>query len=211
MVVVRQQVTADELLYMPDDGFRYELVQGELRQMTPAGNVHGRVVMNFGISLGSYIKEHNIGVVYAAETGFKLATNPDTVRAPDVAFVSRARVEAVGEVEGFWHGAPDLAVEVISPSDGYADVEEKVFDWLDAGTKMIVVVNPPQRSGPRTSHNRHHRTHRGNVLNGADVVPNFELAVGISSRNRASSPRFVSAIPRRCHEKDANLPDRKKA
>lgn len=178
MVVVRQQVTADELLYMPDDGFRYELVQGELRQMTPAGNVHGRVVMNFGISLGSYIKEHNIGVVYAAETGFKLATNPDTVRAPDVAFVSRARVEAVGEVEGFWPGAPDLAVEVISPGDGYADVEEKVFDWLDAGTKMVVVVNPRQRSATAyRSQTDIIALTEADVLNGADVVPGFELAV----------------------------------
>jgi Uma2 family endonuclease len=101
MAVVRQQVTADELLYMPDDGFRYELVQGELRQRYPPENVHGRVAMNFGISLGSYVKEHNLGDVYAAETGFKLASDPDTVRAPDVAFVSRVRVEAIGEIEGF--------------------------------------------------------------------------------------------------------------
>lgn len=73
MVVVRQQVTAKELLSMPDDGSRYELVQGELRQMTPAGNFHGRVTMNFGISLGSYVKTHNLGAVYAAETGFRLS------------------------------------------------------------------------------------------------------------------------------------------
>jgi len=101
MDVVRQQVTADELLHMPDDGFRYELVQGELRRMAPAGNVHGRVAMNIGISLGNYVKAHDLGTVYAAETGFRLAEDPDTVRAPDVAFVSRPRVEAVGEVEGF--------------------------------------------------------------------------------------------------------------
>ena len=123
---------------MPDDGFRYELVRGELRRMNPAGNVHGRVAMNFGILLGSYVKAHDLGTVYAAETGFKLATDPDTVRAPDVAFVGRARVEAVGELEGFWPGTPDLAVEVVSPRDGaHAEVEEKVFDWLDAGTKTV--------------------------------------------------------------------------
>ena len=153
MDVVRQQVTADELLLMPDDGFRYELVKGELRRMTPAGNVHGRVTMNVGISLGGYVKAHDLGAVYAAETGFRLSSDPDTVRAPDVAFVSQANVEAVGEVEGFWPGAPDLAVEVVSPTDSYADVEENIFDWLDAGTKMVVVTGKkavaPVRQGFR--------------------------------------------------------------
>ena len=115
MDVIRQQVTVDELLRMPNDGFRYELVQGELRRMNPAGNEHGRVAMNVGISLGTYVKAHDLDAVYAAETGFKLATDPDTIRAPDVAFVSRSRVEAIGDMEGFWPEAPDLAVEVVLP------------------------------------------------------------------------------------------------
>jgi Uma2 family endonuclease len=80
MDVVRQQVTADELLLMPDEGFRYELVNGELRRMTPAGNVHGRVAMNVGISLGEYVKAHDLGAVYATKTGFRLAGDPGTVR-----------------------------------------------------------------------------------------------------------------------------------
>ena len=91
--------------------------------------------------------------MYAAETGFRLSSDPDTVRAPDVAFVSQANVEAVGEVEGFWPGAPDLAVEVVSPTDSYADVEENIFDWIDAGTKMVVVTGKkavePVRQGFR--------------------------------------------------------------
>lgn len=116
MTVVRQQVTAEELLYMPDDGFRYELVRGELRKMTPAGNVHGRIAMRVAWPLARYVEEKQLGAVYAAETGFRLADDPDTVRAPDVAFVGRKRLEAVGEVEGFWPGAPDLVVEVISPA-----------------------------------------------------------------------------------------------
>jgi Uma2 family endonuclease len=178
MDVVRQQATADELLHMPDDGFRYELVRGELRQMSPAGNVHGRVAMNFGILLGSHVRAHDLGAVYAAETGFRLATNPDTVRAPDVAFVSRGRVEAIGEIEGFWPEAPDLSVEVISPGDAYADVEEKVFDWLDAGTKMVVVVNPRQRSATvyKSPTDIIALTEAG-VLDGGDIVPGLKLAV----------------------------------
>ena len=178
MAVVRQQVTADELLNMPDDGFRYELVQGELRQRYPPENVHGRVAMNFGISLGSYVKEHNLGAVYTAETGFKLASDPDTVRAPDVAFVSRVRVEAIGEIEGFWPGAPDLAAEVTSPGDTYAEVEEKVFAWLDAGTRMVVVVNPRQRSATEyRSQTDIIALTEADVLDGGDVVPGFELTV----------------------------------
>src|SRR5215210_7353961 len=121
MDVVRQQVSADDLLHMPDDGFRYELVRGELRQMIPAGNVHGRIVVRITWRLAQYVEENRLGNVYAAEPGFRLATDPDNVRAPDVAFVSQTRVEAVGAVEGFWPGSPDLSVEVISPGDSYAD------------------------------------------------------------------------------------------
>lgn len=178
MAVVRQQVTADELLHMPDDGFRYELVQGELRQMNPAGNVHGRVTMSFAWRLARYVEENQLGTVYAAETGFRLASDPDTVRAPDVAFVSQARVEAVGEVEGFWPEAPDLAVEVISSGDSYSEVEEKVFAWLDAGTKMVVVINPRQRSATvYKSPTDIIALAEADVLRGGDVVPGFELAV----------------------------------
>ena len=178
MDVVRQQVTADELLLMPDDGFRYELVQGELRQMNPAGNMHGRVAMSFAWRLAQHVDENQLGVVYAVETGFRLATDPDTIRAPDGAFVSQARVEAVGEVEGFWPEAPDLAVEVVSPGDSYTDVEEKDFAWLDAGSKMVVVVNPRQRSATvYKSPSNIIALAEADVLAGGDIVPGFELVV----------------------------------
>lgn len=178
MAVVRRQVTAEELLRVPDDGFRYELVRGELRRMTPAGNVHGRIAMRVAWPLAQYVEVNRLGAVYAAETGFKLAGNPDTVRAPDVAFVSRARIEAVGEVEGYWPEAPELAVEVISPGDRYADVEEKVFDWLEAGTKMVLTVNPRQRSITvyRSLADIAVLTET-DTLDGGDVVPGFRLAV----------------------------------
>ena len=110
--------------------------------MAPAGQRHGRIAMNMATSLNGSVRAQRLGVVYAAETGFLLATTPDTVRAPDVAFVSRERLARQGEVEGYWLGAPDLVVEVISPADRYVDVEDKVFDWLDAGVRLVVVVNP---------------------------------------------------------------------
>ena len=144
MTTQTRHITADDLLRIPDDGSRYELVEGTLREMAPAGHQHGRIAVNVSTPLAQHVKTNNLGAVYAAETGFKLASNPDTVRAPDVAFVRRERVEAVGDGEGFWPGAPDLAVEVVSPGDSY-DVEEKVFDWLDAGTRLVIVANPRKR------------------------------------------------------------------
>ena len=112
MTIQTRHTTAEELLRMPDDGLRYELVRGELRRMTPAGNKHGYFTMNLSGPLHQHVKENGLGRVYTAETGFKLASNPDTVRAPDAAFVSQAHLDETGEVEGYWPGAPDLAVEV---------------------------------------------------------------------------------------------------
>ncbi len=110
--------------------------------MAPASHEHGRIAINISTPLDQHSRANKLGRVYAAETGFKVTSNPDTVRAPDVAFVSQERLEKVGSVKGYWLGAPDLVVEIISPSDIYTEVEEKVFDWLEAGAKMVVVVNP---------------------------------------------------------------------
>jgi Uma2 family endonuclease len=146
MTTETKATTAEELLRMPDDGMRRELIHGEVKTVAPAGHQHGRIAQRIAALLWQYATAHKLGEVYAAETGFKLASNPDHVRAPDCAFIQRERVVAVGEVAGFWPGAPDLAVEVVSPSDSFADVEEKVFDWLGAGTQAVIVVNPKKRS-----------------------------------------------------------------
>lgn len=171
-------MTADELLRMPDDGRRYELVRGELRTMTPAGHTHGRVAMRLSWPLAQYVEANGLGVVYAAETGFLLARDPDTVRAPDVAFVRRERVEMVGDAEGYWPGAPDLAVEVISPSDAYAEVESKVTEWFRAGARMVIVVNPDNRTTKvyRGATDVTVLTEDGEI-DGADVVPGWRLPV----------------------------------
>ena len=145
MVTTTRPMTAEELLNMPDDGFRYELVRGELRKMSPAGHVHGEYAMSIGASLAVHVKANGLGKVYAAETGFKLESNPDHVRAPDAAFVRRERTDTVGDAPGYFPGAPDLVIEVVSPSDRYAEVDEKVADWLDAGAEAVVVVNPRGR------------------------------------------------------------------
>src|SRR5215470_914710 len=128
MSTVTQHVTAGDLPRMQEDGFRYELIKGEIKKMSPAGHRHGRIAASITGSLIPHVLTNKLGAVYAAETGFLISSNPDTVRVPDVAFVSRQRLQEIGEVEGYWPGAPDLVVEVISPNDIYTDIEEKVSD-----------------------------------------------------------------------------------
>jgi Uma2 family endonuclease len=178
MATANQLITAEELLRMPDDGFRYELIRGELRKMAPAGPIHGRIAINVTTPLDQHVRTHNLGVVYAAETGFKLASNPDVVRAPDVAFIRRERLEEVGEVEGYWPGPPDLAVEVIAPSDTYSDVQEKVFDWLEAGTRMVLLIIPRKRAVVvYRSLTEIITLTENDTINGGDVVPGWTMPV----------------------------------
>jgi Uma2 family endonuclease len=178
MSTTAQLITADELLRMPEDGFRYELVKGELRQEASAGHEHGRVVINFTWRLAQYVTTNQLGVVYAAETGFKLATNPDTVRAPDVAFVSKERLNEITSTSGFWPGAPDLAVEVVSPGDTYIEVQEKAVDWLVAGTKLVLALNPRKRAMTVYRSLSDIVILKDDVvLDLNDVVPGFKIAI----------------------------------
>src|SRR5437763_12588588 len=129
-------MTADELLRLPDDGWRYELVQGELRKMSPSGAEHGAVATQIIVSLGAYVKAHALGRVYSSETGFRISRQPDTVRAPDAAFV---RAERVVATRGFFEGPPDVAFAVTSPGDTSREVEEKTRGWRRAGVGEVVI------------------------------------------------------------------------
>ena len=171
-------LTAEDLLKMPDDGHRYELVRGELREMPLAGHVHGEIALSIGAELRQFVKQHRLGKTYAAETGFKVATNPDHVLAADAAFVRQGRTENVRESTGFWPGAPDLAVEVISPRDTYSDVAEKALDWLQAGTRMVLVVDPRCETVTvyRSASNIVVLS-EDDAIDGADVVPGWKLPV----------------------------------
>ncbi|HEX7312421.1 MAG TPA: Uma2 family endonuclease [Pyrinomonadaceae bacterium] len=178
MTTTLQRSTASELYAMPDDGFRYELVKGELRKMSPSGWKHGMVVVNITVLLGQYVKTNKLGVCFGAETGFIIASDPDTVRAPDLSFVGRERIPESGAPKTFWMGAPDLAVEVLSPGDTRREVHEKVEDWLEAGARVVWVINPKRRAiTVYRSMNDVTRLSEGDELDGGEVVPGFRCKV----------------------------------
>ena len=170
-------MTAEELAQLPSDGL-YELVRGELRTLSPSGHKRGRIAARLAARLAPYVLDHNLGEVYIAEAGFVLARNPDTVRVPDVGFVSAVRAAAVGDANVFWPGAPDLAVEVVSPGDSYDEVADKVSDWLDAGTRMVIIVDPrKQRVTVYRSINEITTLTTSDELTGGDVVPGWAMPV----------------------------------
>jgi Uma2 family endonuclease len=171
---IKTLMTAEELLRLPDDGLRYELVRGELIVMTPASPRHGRIAMQLGRLLANHVAEHQLGEVYAAESGFKLAQDPDTVRAPDLSFIVRERIPPQEEQDGFWALAPDLVAEIISPNDTAQDVQTKVVEWLAAGVRLVWVVYPDERMVTEYRSLTQVRVlTAGDSLDGGDVVPGF--------------------------------------
>lgn len=178
MSVRAAPTTAEDLWDLPDDGMRRELVHGELRVMTPAGFEHGRVAATVGVLLGMHVRATGAGVTLGAETGFVLARDPDTVRAPDAAFVSRERTEAVGRTMKYWPGAPNLAVEVVSPDDSFREVEEKALDWLAAGTVAVLVLDPERRTATVYRAPGGAQVHTvADTLDLTDAVPGWRVAV----------------------------------
>jgi Uma2 family endonuclease len=179
MGTATRTMTADELLMMPGDGTRYELVKGELVKMSPTGGKHGILALRLGAALIQYVEANNLGEAFGAETGFVLTTEPDTVRAPDVAFVSRERIPPGDFPEKFWPGAPDLAAEVISPSDTLYDVDEKIEEYLKAGVKLIWIVNPKKRTVTIYQPDKEPQTlTEADTLDGRDVLPGFQYSLG---------------------------------
>ena len=168
-------MSADELLHLNLPGKRAELVRGVLVVREPAGARHGRIAADVAWRLRTHIEGTDSGDVYAAETGFTLTRDPDTVRAPDVAFVRKERLPTP-EPAGFPDFAPDLAVEVLSPGDRPGELLSKVADWLTAGTRLVWVIDPERRiarvfraDGSEAS------MPQGQALDGEDVIPGFVL------------------------------------
>ncbi len=146
--------------------------------MSPAGSEHGRIAANVLLSLAQHVKQKKLGTVYAAETGFLLGTGPDTVRAPDVAFVRKERLDELGPVAGYLPLAPDFVAEVVSPNDSYSQVKEKASAWIDAGVHMVLVVDPVTRTVQvyRSADNIV-SLNREQQLDASDVVSGWSLSV----------------------------------
>ncbi len=170
-------LTAEELLHLNLPNKRTELVRGVLVVREPAGYQHGDIAARLLLAIGSHVHANALGRVFAAETGFTLFRKPDTVRAPDVAFISTARLPEPPP-RGFGELAPDLVVEVLSPDDRPGELLEKVADWLKAGTRLVWVVDPMRRVA---------RVYRDDgseslfderdALTGEDVLSGFALAL----------------------------------
>lgn len=162
---------------MADDGMRHELVRGELLVTPPPGFAHGRTQGRVATLLGLHERETGSGVM-VTETGFLLERDPDTVRAPDVAFIARERLDAVGNAPRYWPGAPDLAVEVISPGDSFHEVQEKALKWLAHGARAVLVLDPVERTATVYRGRGDARVHdRDDTLDLSDAVPGFSVAV----------------------------------
>lgn len=173
-----QLVTAEELGRIPDDRHRRELVGGRVVEMSPPGFRHGAIAVSVASLLASHVKSSELGRV-VVEAGFKLASDPDTVRGPDVAFVRRERLASSLGPEGFFHGAPDLAIEIESPEETASELRQKIREYLLAGTRLVWVLQPDTRSAivhrpgasPQT-------VGPDDVLDGGDVVSGFRCRVG---------------------------------
>ncbi|HEX9729906.1 MAG TPA: Uma2 family endonuclease [Gemmatimonadales bacterium] len=170
-------ITTAEALYAHPDHERFELVRGALRVAEPPGGVHGRLATRLAYLLHAHVERHRLGTVLV-EAGYVLARGPDTVRGPDISYVSKARIPPEQIPEAFIPGTPDLAVEIVSPDDRAREVAEQVADYLAAGAHVVWVVDP-----------RHHcvevhctgrpvvRLGADDWLDGEAVVPGFRCEV----------------------------------
>ena len=178
MSATERLVTAEEFERMPESTrYRYELVEGRLVRMSPVNFDHGSVVLRLACLLGTHLKNRPEGVA-VVETGFTLASNPDTVRGPDVAFVRKDRAPAPG-TRGFPRMAPDVVFEVLSPEDRPGEVRAKTAEYLGRGVELVVVVDPSDkavivhRSGTQPVILRD----ATDALDLADAIPGFTCTV----------------------------------
>jgi Uma2 family endonuclease len=168
-------ITVAEYLRMPEEASKVELVRGRLVREPPAAPLHGRLQVRLGSVLHEFVEAHGLGVVLS-EAGFLLARQPDTVRIPDLSFVAGARIPDNGYGQAIWELSPDLAVEIVSPSNRLSEVQGKVLDYLDAGSRGVWVVDPGRGTTVDHRQGGEARLLRGDdELDGGDILPGFRV------------------------------------
>ena len=171
-------VTVEEFLEMRLPDGKSELVRGEVRVTPPPGGPHGTAAANLFLGLGSYVRTNDLGRVFGDGLGYELIQLPETVRVPDLSFVRGDRLPGGGIGPGLLKLAPDLAVEVLSPSERASELEEKLDDYARAGTPLMWVVDPGRRTVMIIATAAPVQWLReGDTLDGGDIVPGFVCPV----------------------------------
>ncbi len=169
--------TDEEFMALPDNGDRYELVNGELRIVGNSGMLHGQIASVLIVFLGGIVLSHKLGVVCDSSTAFKMKSG--NKRSPDVSFVSKDRLKGLKKLpKGFFDGAPDLAVEVISPSNTFEEIHQKIVEYFESGSRLVWVINPDEESVVIYRGSTPDRLLKiTDFLEGEEVVAGFRLAI----------------------------------
>ena len=176
-MVTSRLMTIEEFAVLPDDGWRHELLRGELRRMPGGGLEHGGIGSKLDRRHGIFVELHGLGLV-VGETGFVFEADPPTVRFPDVAFIRAERLPPPGEWPHFSRVLPDLAIEVVSPNDEPAEIAAKVTFYLSHGVPLVWVAYPrPQQLAVHRPGQEPRTLGIGDTLEGEEVVPGFRLSV----------------------------------
>ena len=171
-------VTVEEFAKIPDDDHRYELVEGRVIRMSPPGSRHAVLAARLASLLSQHVEKQGLGVVMASG-GFHLASRPDTVREPDVAFVRAERIPPSGIPDGFWPGPADLAIEIRSPGDRRSEISAKVNEYLGRGVRLVWIVDPKARTVTVHQRDEPQVILEGDaMLDGRTVVPGFSCSLG---------------------------------
>ena len=179
MTTAKKLLTADDLMALPDDGNRHELVKGELIEMPPPGVMHGIVVFAFGLLLSNFVRENNLPFVFTSEVGIYIEQDPDTVRAADFALISHERIREPLPRRGYVAGLiPDLVVEVISPDYSATDAAARARMWIDSGVRLVLTAYIADQSiVANRADGTVQRFGASDTLTGDPVLPGFTCPV----------------------------------
>lgn len=173
---LHQQWSDEAFMALPDDGNQYELVNGEL-VMSNSGAEHGYIAIILSTILYSFVRSHKLGIVLDSSTAFTLKTG--NKRSPDVSFIAKERLQGLKKLpKGFWQGSPDLAVEVLSPSNTVEEIHNKIIEYFENDTKLVWVINPEEEyvliyHSPKPDRFLTHQ----DMLDGEEIIPGFQMAV----------------------------------